>query len=362
MRKADVERLDERKEKILAAIVESYVRHNRPVGSASVVALAGLDVSPATVRNEMRALEELGMLEQPHVSAGRVPTQYGYRYYVDHLLKERKPSAIWPAELVSLLERSSVHGELEATLAGASKVLSEATRQAAVIAGPFPEDETVKAIHFSAMSDDSVLISVITRSGRAILRTLRLDFSVPISLLERAEDGMHALDGMPLGELGPTIAKLKPIEAKVGLRSEEDRRYGELWRVFLEKVGSCLTGIDSDPVPWYVGGTARVAAGWPSGEWRGFGGLLQTLEEPNALIRAMKQIGAQEGVRVLIGSEIPVRSLRSCSVVAAGVVADSKVIGCVGVVGPMRMDYSRVIPAVKDTSAWLSGRMLFSHG
>lgn len=347
------DRLDPRKEKILAAIVEAYVRDSRPVGSASVLRMSGLSVSGATVRNEMRELEALGLLEQPHVSAGRVPTERGYRYYVDYLMKEHRLLGRWPRELIDSVGAS---GGIESALAATSKALSEITRQAAVVIGPYPEDDAVRDVHFSLVGSTSILMSVITMSGRAVLKTVRLGFNVSPWVLESAEAELRGLRASSLGGLPKAVG-----EVSARLSAQSNRRAGELAK-FLAGVAASLEGSDAGDVPYFVGGTARAAESWPPEDSEGLGGLLKALEEQRSVVSTLKLLGESDRVGILIGSENSARLLRYCSVVAAGVVADSKVVGCVGVVGPVRMDYGRVVPAVRLASSWLSKRLVTSQG
>ncbi len=347
------ERLDNRKEKILASIVDLYTETSRPVGSAAVAAQSGLGVSAATIRNDMRALEDAGLIEQPHTSAGRVPTERGYRYYVDYLLNEQKPPRSWSATLSKLFDEKRV--ELDELLFRASRLVSEATHQAAVVVGPYPEDEVLGDVHLSVISDGSVLISLITSSGRAVLGTARMGQPISSEVIERVEQLAKSFKGTPIAEIGGAFGNFV-VGGEVG--PEYRSAVSSVFSAMAQEIDRVVP----NSVPYYVGGTSWVARGWPTEEWGEFEGVLRALEEQKPVISALRRLSDEGALSVFIGSENPSKLLRSCSIVAGSIVADSKVVGSVGVVGSTRMNYRRVLPVVRDASARIGHWLVSAYG
>ncbi len=346
------ERLDPRKEKILASIVDIYTETGRPVGSATVAHATGLGVSAATVRNEMRVLEEHGLIEQPHTSAGRIPTERGFRYYVDYLMREERLPRSWRVALSRLFADRA--GEVEVLLSRASRFVSEATRQAAVIVGPYPEDETLGDFHISILSDDLLLVSLITSAGRAVLKGVRLREPVAAPTVATVEQISSTLRGTPISEVGKALRKLSepPVEGRRAPRDVD---------TLLTAISRQFDDAGTHSVPYFVGGASWVARGWPREGREGFEDVLKALEDQQPVISAMKALSDMGDVGAFIGSENPVDSLRSCSIVAGSIVADSRVVGSVGVVGPTRMNYAQVVPLVREISHRLGRVMVPVH-
>jgi heat-inducible transcriptional repressor len=348
-----LERLDSRKEKILASIVDLYAETARPVGSASVARQAGLGVSAATIRNEMRLLEGKGLIEQPHTSAGRVPTEKGYRYYVDFLLREQRLSPSWSSTISRLFGEQA--GEIESLLFRTSKLVSDATRQAAVVVGPYPEDETLGDVHVSVLSDEMILVSLITSSGRSVKKSVRMTAGVPEGAAERVEHLARSLRGTPLGKVAGAFGRL-------GGDAHPDTAVAESASALFRAMAREFDRVESTSVPYFVGGTAWIAKEWPSDEWRDFEALLRALEEQQPVITALRLLSGERSVNVSIGSENPSRLLRSCSIVAGSIVAQDRVVGSVGVVGPTRMNYARVMPVVREISTRLGHWLVSAYG
>lgn len=346
------ERLDSRKEKILASIIDLYTESARPVGSALVAKKAGLGVSAATIRNEMRVLEAAALIEQPHTSAGRAPTEKGYRYYVDYLLREQRLPRWWSATLQRLFAERA--GEVDELLSKTSRFVSETTRQAAVVVGPAPEVEALADVHLSVLSEEVVLVSLITSSGRVVTRSIRVGRRVSRRAAERAERLARSTRGTPVSGVASALGAIHVAGDPDGEREDVS--------AILRAAALEFRHIESCPVPYYVGGTSWVAKGWPSEEWGDFEAFLQAIEEQQPVISALKLLSVAGSVNVFIGSENPSRLLRSCSLVAGSIVADSRVVGSVGVLGPTRMNYARVMPVVRDVSIRLGDWLVSAYG
>lgn len=349
----ELERLDSRKEKILASVVDLYTETARPVGSASVAGQAGLGVSAATIRNDMRHLEAAGLIEQPHTSAGRVPTDKGYRYYVDYLMREQQLPRSWSSTLSRLFAEKA--GETDELLSKTSRLVAEATRQAAVVVCPYPEDETLGDVHISVLSDEVILVSLITSSGRATLRSLRVSEPVSSRIAERVERLCRPLRGTPMSDVAGAFGGVRVDAVHDGVVRDA---VAPLFRAMAKE----FCHIESASVPYFVGGTSWVAKDWPSDERQDLEGLLRALEQQQPVISALRLLSGRGLVNVFIGSENPSRLLRSCSIVAGSIVAESRVAGSVGVVGPTRMNYARVMPVVREISTRLGDWLVSAYG
>lgn len=324
--------LDERKAAILRAVVECYVRTAQPVSSSYVVQLGELSVSPATVRNEMAVLEQEGYLFQPHASAGRVPTDKGYRFFVDSLAG---PGTLAPvhAELVQMFF-DRTHGELERTLSATSGLLSKLTDYAAVVVAPgVPDPSKVRSVQLVRLAPRLAVAVVVLANGAVERRTLELATEVTDAQVERALSALAAflvgatLDKAgPLGPSGDSAADELAAAAALALRSAE---------------------MDTSSSHVFVGGTARMAAAFEAvGTIRN---VLQILEEQYVLVTLLKDV-LDRGLSVAIGTEHGLVPLADCSVVVAPYEVDGERAGTVGVLGPTRMHYDQALAAVAVVS------------
>jgi heat-inducible transcriptional repressor len=328
--------LDDRKAAILRAVVECHIRTAQPVSSAYVSQLGDLSVSPATVRNEMAVLEQEGYIFQPHSSAGRVPTDKGYRFFVDSLAG---PAPLGPAqaELVRMFF-ARAHGEIEQTLAQTSSLLSRLTDYAAVVVAPSaPEPGRVRSLQLVKLTGRVVLAVVVLGNGTVERRPVEMNVDVSDAQVERAAAAASAfilgaaLDRSgPLTSSGDAVADALAVAALKALRSPEGA--GEAGHVF-------------------VGGAARMAAAFDAvGTIRT---VLGILEQQYVLVTLLKDV-LDRGLTVAIGAEHGLVPLADCSVVVAPYEVDGQRAGTVGVLGPTRMHYDQALAAVAVVSKKLS--------
>jgi heat-inducible transcriptional repressor len=327
---ADVE-LDDRKLAVLHAIVAEYVAGGEPVGSKRVVEAAHLDVSAATVRNEMVALEELGFITQPHTSAGRVPTDRGYRRFVDDLRENRTLDAP-RREMVQELLGSA--GDVEDLLARTSSVLSQLTRLVSLVIAPAIDASRLKLVELVGLTPASALLLLVADTGRVEKRSVELPAGTTDSDLERVRTvlGEH-VRGRRLGEVHGVLRRIAD-DAPSDLR---------------ELVGSLAdaTAIDlaDDTVHRvFVGGQASLV-GDRSFEREHLSRMLQLLEERATLARLLSDATADDEPTVRIGGENEVEDLRAASLVAQRYRMVTA--GSLGVLGPTRMDYAEVLATVR---------------
>ena len=329
--------LDDRKLAVLRAIVEDYVSTNEPVGSKSLVDRHGLDVSPATIRNDMMVLEEQGFVVQPHTSAGRIPTDQGYRLFVDRL------SAVKP---FSAAERRAI----ETFLAGAYdlddvvmrtvRLLAQLTRQVAVVQYPSLTRSSVRHIELVPLTDRRLLLVVITDTGRVEQRTIELPGPIGDDAITHLRAVLNAcLDGRRLADVALVVADLP------GRVSPRDRpNAAAVFSVIVE------TLVERHEERVVVAGAANLT---PADFSRGLREVLEALEEQVVLMRLLGESG-DAAVTVRIGAENEYQGLRSTSTVATSYGAGEQALARLGVLGPTRMDYPTAMGAVRAVARYVS--------
>jgi heat-inducible transcriptional repressor len=334
--------LDERKAAILRAIVEQYVDSAQPVGSQTVTQSAGLGVSAATVRNEMSVLERDGFIVQPHTSAGRVPTDVGYRYYVDHLAGS---GALPPAERRRIVEFfTSATMAMDDLLHETSQLLARVTAHAAVVVGPQMESVTVRSAHLVLLQPRLLLAVVIMSNGAVEKETVVLDADAdPDDVADAGAKLATQLAGHRLADLPALV-----MQAVAGDRS--DALASACRDAFAARVEL------HHGEPLYVGGAGHLAAEQEAFASTSASGLLDLLEQHVVLATVLREL-LGPGLTVRIGSENERADLRECSIVLAPYVVEGEAIGTVGVLGPTRMDYRKAQAAVTTVSRQLGQQL-----
>ena len=328
--------LDDRKLAVLRAIVEDYVSTNEPVGSKSLVDRHSLDVSPATIRNDMAVLEEQGFIVQPHTSAGRVPTDKGYRLFVDRLTGVKVSSA----------ERRAI----ETFLAGAYdlddvvmrtvRLLAQLTRQVAVVQYPSLTRSAVRHIELVPLAPQRLLLVLITDTGRVEQRSVELPGPVGDDSITHLRAVLNTyLDGRRLTDVTSAVIdlpeRINPADRSVA---------AAVLSVILE------TLVERHEERVVVAGAANLA---PADFARGLHEVLEALEEQVVLMRLLGESGDQASVTVRIGAENQVEGLESTSLVAAGYGSGEQALARLGVLGPTRMDYPTAMGAVRAVARYV---------
>jgi heat-inducible transcriptional repressor len=329
--------LDERTRRVLAAIVRDYIQSGDPVGSHAIARRADVDVSSATVRAVMADLEEKGFLQKPHTSAGRIPTTHGFRYYVDALLRVKPPL---PEEREQIERRTHEARQLEGLMTAASRVLHSLTRHAGVVAAPRPQSERLQRIELLELREGRVLAVLVSRSGvRNRLLTLRDHLSA--SQLEHAANYLNSL-----------IADRTLAEAQARLRAEMDRDRRELGELQTRALALGAEAVEvSSPAPdVHIEGQASFLED-PSlaQDLMKIRALFRALEEKEQVLAVLDRTLAAEELQIFIGAESGILE-PDLAIVAAPYRLKGEVVGALGVIGPTRMDYSRVIPLVELTA------------
>ncbi len=334
--------LNARRAAILEAVVTEYIGTAEPVGSSHVASAPGVEVSSATVRSEMVALERDGFLVQPHTSAGRIPTDKGYRFFVDHLTT---PGVLGPGQRRQVSQFfAQVHGEMETVLERASGLLSELTSYASVVVGPSHNSATIRSVQLVGLSPLHALLVVVLSDGAVEKRTMELDGEVDDEVLADA----GALLSLHL--TGRTLAERWQIPAS------SSRQVDQLVAAAHQAFDDLEGAMDSDQV--FVGGPARLAESFDAVET--VRSVLAILEQQLVVVTLLRDV-LDRGLSVAIGTEHGFEPLSSCAVVVAPVTMDGQNLGAVGLLGPTRMDYPRAMAAAHLVGERLGERIVGGH-
>src|SRR6266851_7060826 len=329
--------LDDRKLAVLRAIVEDYVSTTEPVGSKSLVDRHNLDVSPATIRNDMAVLEEQGFIAQPHTSAGRVPTDKGYRLFVDRLSGVKPFSAAERRAIETFLVGAY---DLDDVVMRTVRLLAQLTRQVAVVQYPSLTRSAVRHIELVPLTDRRLLLILITDTGRVEQRAIDLPGPISEDAITQLRAVLNAcLDGRRLTEVASVVADL-PERITPGERANA----AAVFSVILESL------IERHEEKIVVGGAANLT---PADFSQGLHEVLEALEEQVVLMRLLGESGDEASLTVRIGAENQVKGLRSTSVVAAGYGSGDHALAKLGVLGPTRMDYPTAMGAVRAVARYV---------
>lgn len=330
----------DRRAAVLRAIVEEYVQTAQPVASQAIAQSRSLGVSSATVRNDMTQLEREGYIVQPHTSAGRIPTDQGYRYFVDHFTKAGSLPAAQRRAVAEFF--ASAHTALEDMLHETSQLLARLTRHAAVVVGPQFDAARVRSAQLINLQPELVLAVAVLSNGSIEKEVISNAGAFNDDQIARASQTLDgALRESSLGSLAPTPPTSDPVV---------DR----LVQLGVEALSRRAT---AGAEPLYVGGASRIAAEQDEfATAERASRLLEMLEQQVVVVSLVRDL-LDQGVTVCIGSENDVDELRDCSLVLAPYSVDGQMLGTVGVLGPTRMDYQQALAAVAAVSQQL-GRLL----
>jgi heat-inducible transcriptional repressor len=336
--------LDERKAAILRAVVEEYIDTAQPVGSAHVVKSTGVKVSSATVRNDMATLEQEGYLRQPHTSAGRIPTEKGYRFFVDHL---EAPAALRGADAVqvrSFFEHA--HGEIEQMLHDTSRLLGDLTSYAGVVVGSAATEATLRSVQVVGLTPTAALVVTVLSNG-----------SVEKHTLDLSDGGPALAEGTGEERLGAASAHLaahlvgSPRSRLSALPRTGDAATDALCDLALAAL-RLDSGEEADQV--FVGGTSRIASAFDAIET--VREVLGILEQQYVVVTLLRDV-IDRGLQVAIGTETGMAPLAECALIVAPYRVEGEPAGTIGVLGPARMDYPQAMAAVAVVSHRLSERL-----
>jgi heat-inducible transcriptional repressor len=325
--------LTDRQELVLRKVVQEYLDGGAPVGSKALA--AEVRWGPSTIRNELANLEELGLLAHPHTSAGRVPTEAGYRYFVDRLLPREDTG---PGLSLSLVRR-----ELDEAMRVTTEALSQVTNLLAIVTAPPIETSTIRHIEVLVLQPQVLMVVVITSTGGVTKRLFTFARPVDPGLADWAASYLNErLVGLGLG-------------ARMLHQRLHDPSLSSTESDFLDALAPVFTELEeTDQVSMYVDGTARLLSAERLGDISELNALMDMLERRVTLLELLRAALGKRDVLVRIGTENNNPALRSLALVAAGYGLPQRRLGTVSVIGPLRMDYGRAIRAVREAAAQLS--------
>ena len=334
-------RLSERNARILRELVHQYIRTGEPVGSEALASMSGLSVSPATIRNELAALEEMGFLTQPHPSAGRVPTDIGYRQYVDMLPARNRLREVERRAILRFFEEAL--SDVDEILRGTTQLLSRLTRHASLALAPSRRESNIARLEVIGLGSSSLLL-VVFDTGQVEKRLLDLPSETTPEEAGRLADAVNgAIRGTDLGA------------ARDAVRSRMNEA-GESEEPILSRIVAALDSIEvaTDAEHVLYGGVANIAGELAFDRRETLRGIFEALERETELLDLLRAAALGPPVGVTIGQENPVVGMREASMVAAPYGLGSQRLGTIGIVGPMRMDYASAISAVRAVADRLS--------
>ncbi|MDQ0286453.1 heat-inducible transcriptional repressor [Desulfofundulus luciae] len=335
-------RMDARKQDILLAIITDYIATAEPVGSRTIARKYRLGISPATIRNEMADLEEMGYIEQPHTSAGRIPSELGYRYYVDYLMK-RQELTVEEEELIRKSYRQKVR-DVGEVIQRTGQLLSQLTQYAAMVLPPKIGTSSFKYIRLVQLGPEQAMLVAIMDSGTVHHRIIDIPSGITSEDLETISTVLNAkLQGRTMDSIKLTLVKEIYFELV---------KHKHIIELAMELLQDSLTRQPEDRI--YLGGILNILNQPEFHNVEKVKTLLSLLEQENLLCNLLADDVGKEGVTVRIGREIRCRQMSNCSMVVATYRLKGKPVGSIGVLGPTRMDYARVVTVVEHLTKNLS--------
>lgn len=331
--------LDGRKVTILKAIIKTYLETGEPVGSRTISKYSDLKLSSATIRNEMSDLEEMGYIIQPHTSAGRIPSDKGYRFYVDQLMEEKDQEMNQVQEL--MFQRVD---RLELVLKRLVQMLASNTNYAAMISGPHYRQNKLKFIQLSKVDMEKLLL-VIVMEGNIIKNSI-----IPLMEMLGDEDILNlnillnsTLNGLAVEEINLSV--ISRMKEQAGVHSK-------VVEMVLDRIAEAVRA-DADDLPIYTSGATNIFKYPELSDGEKASQLLSTFEQKDMLQELIAGVNSREedagtGIQVYIGDETQVQAMKDCSVVTANYVLGEGLRGTIGIIGPKRMDYDKVVGTLRN--------------
>ena len=325
--------LDERKIKILNSIIQTYLITGEPVGSRTISKYTDLNLSSATIRNEMSDLEDLGYIIQPHTSAGRIPSDKGYRFYVDNLMKEKIAEVDEMKDI--LIEKAD---KLDHLLKHVAKLLAANTNYATMISAPQYKRNKLKFIQLSRVEESQLLVVVMLEGNLIKNRLIEVDERVSEDEVAKLNILINTfLQGLNLQEINMELIRRMKAQAE---------GYGQIIGQIIDAVAVVIQ--EEDDLEIYTSGTTNLLKYPELGDREKASELLYMMEEKKALSELIvdQEVSAEENknpIQIYIGSESPVSTMKDCSIVTATYELEEGVQGTIGIIGPKRMDYKKVV-------------------
>lgn len=329
--------LNERKQKILEAIIRNYMETGEPVGSRTVSKYTDLNLSSATIRNEMSDLEEMGYILQPHTSAGRIPSDKAYRLYVDTILANKDKEVQEIRDL--MVEKAD---KIDLLLKQVAKLLAQNTNYTSMVTKPRYEHKKIKFIQLNQISERQILVIVVLDNNHVNNKIINLADTIDENVAAQMNFLINtALNGLDVTEIN--MAVIQKIKEKAG-------EYGDLAAAVLDCIGEIMAEEDDSEI--YTSGATNILKYPELSDKENMTGLLSTFEEKQMLAAWVNDSPPEEnqehGIQVYIGEESPVEAMKDCSVVTATYQIKEGVYGKIGIVGPKRMDYEKVVGTLEN--------------
>ncbi len=337
--------VNERAQHFLKVLIERYIKDGEPVGSRTLAQDAGMDLSSATIRNIMAHLEEVGLVASPHTSAGRVPTVNGYRMFIDSLLTLKDLNK---AEIDSLKSQLVKDQTSTSVLESASKVLSDVTHMAGVVMVPRGDQVSFLHIEFLPLSPDSVMVILVTRSGEVINRIITTKRAYSASELEQVANFINqTYSGQSLTEVRESM-----VNEMRQARADMNRIMARAIEMTEQVLEPAQNGADC-----LIAGQTNLMEFNELSNMKRLRQLFDAFNEKHEIVHLLDGCMHADGVQIFIGEESGYQHLNKCSIVTAPYEVNNRVVGVLGVIGPKRMEYDRVIPVVDVTAKLLSSTL-----
>lgn len=343
----NAEPLAPRAAQVLADVVETYGQHGEPVGSKALVESGRYNLSAASIRNVMQDLEHLGLIMSPHTSAGRIPTEDGYRYYAQHLLETSAPDAAIKAALESQI---TPHKPLQALMADVGSTLSTLTHCAAIVSVPKQDNDPLETMEFLRLSDNRVLVVMVTQGGEIENRVIEVPTFLSADDLQAAARNLKPL------VMGQTIEQART--ALMAALTEQKGQVNAMIDQMMAAAHEWGQPVTADGAMVVAGSTNLFQ--YPELVRDKLQSLIKMFEEKRLLMALVEEVRQGDGVKVFVGGDVPLRdpiAAHDVSVVASPYATTSnptrKLVGTLGVIGPLRMDYKRTVGIIDYTKSLL---------
>ena len=340
--------LDERKVKILKAIIKNYMDTGEPVGSRTISKYTDLNLSSATIRNEMADLEELGYIVQPHTSAGRIPSDKGYRLYVDQMLAEKEEKLDHATQEVKEMHQMLLEKEdkMESILKQMAKMLAVNTNYATLVTAPQVKGNKIKFLQLSRVDVGQLLATIVVEGNVIKNNMIHVEKSLDDETLLKLNILLNTnLNGLPIEDIN--LAMITKLKQQAGI-------YDGIIAEVMDAVAAVIR--ENDDIEIYTSGANNIFKYPELSDNQRASELINTLEEKQMLTELVQDSMADEnntGIQVYIGNETPVQTMKDCSVVTATYELEEGVKGTIGIIGPRRMDYDKVISTLTTLKSQL---------
>ena len=340
--------LDEGKLKILQAIIRNYLETGEPVGSRTISKYTDLNLSSATIRNEMADLEELGYIVQPHTSAGRIPSDKGYRLYVDQMLAEKEEKLDHAAQEVKEMHQMLLEKEdkMESILKQMAKMLAVNTNYATLVTAPQVKGNKIKFLQLSRVDVGQLLATIVVEGNVIKNNMIHVEKSLDDETLLKLNILLNTnLNGLPIEDIN--LAMITKLKQQAGI-------YDGIIAEVMDAVAAVIR--ENDDIEIYTSGANNIFKYPELSDNQRASELINTLEEKQMLTELVQDSMADEnntGIQVYIGNETPVQTMKDCSVVTATYELEEGVKGTIGIIGPRRMDYDKVISTLTTLKSQL---------